>query len=425
MRRLLLILIAVLALLIPATAAQAHPSGTSGVLVEMNEHGAELTLQLQLDQFNKATGMDLTATQPIPVEAIDQLVMESVQLTGNGGDYATSITDTGIEKVNDTVALVVTLDAVAPGEAGPFTLNYSLLTHQLSDHKVYVSRIEDGQETDLLGVISANQPDLAIDEGMPKAGVATMIGEGMHHIADGYDHLLFLAVLLLSAPLLATWTPAGLRWSPRADGLKSSLKRILTIVTAFTVGHSVTLLVVSLGWITPPVQVIETIVALSIAVAAWNLFRPLFTNGEVLLAGLFGLVHGMAFATTILELNLNTQDTLLAVLGFNIGIELAQLIGVAVTVPLIHLAATGNYYRQLRVAVAAFAILASLAWVAGIWTDSDSILTPMFDVVAAHPLLSYAAFAAAMLLLGLAGPKTTREPAVKTAKPVDTKAPAK
>lgn len=406
MRRLLLILIAVLALLIPATAAQAHPSGTSGVLVKTTEHGAELTLQLQLDQFNKATGMNLTATKRIPVEEIDQLVMESVQLYDQSGDYATSITDTGIKKVNNVDALVVTLDAVAPREAGPFTLNYSLLTHQLTDHLVYVSRIEDGRETDLLGVISANQPSLTIDESAPKAGVATMIGQGMHHIADGYDHLLFLAVLLLSAPLLATSTPAGRRWSPRADGLKSSMKRILSIVTAFTVGHSITLLVVSLGWINPPVQYIETIVALSIAVAAWNLVLPIFTNGEVLLAGIFGLVHGMAFATTILELNLNTADTLLAVIGFNIGIELAQLIGVAVTVPLIHIAATGNYYRQLRVAVAGFAIVASLAWVAGIWTDSDSVLTPMFDAVAAHPLLSYLVFAAAMLLLGLAGPKS-------------------
>ncbi|WP_248763060.1 HupE/UreJ family protein [Pseudarthrobacter sp. SSS035] len=419
MRRLVMFLIAFVVLFGPATAAQAHPVGTTGVLIEVKEDRLGLTLQLQLDQLNKATGLDLVRDGSVPAGDIARLVNEKIAITAGDAAYTTEITGIGYGTINGSDALIVNVAAASPSRPGPFTLDYSLLTDKLSGHKVYVSRVVDGHEAELLGVITADQPTLAIDVDTEKASVGAMIGHGMHHIADGYDHLLFLAVLLLSAPLVAKRTAAGWRWSPRADSLRSSVKRILTIVTAFTLGHSITLLIVSLGWFTPPVQYVETIVAASIAVAAWNLVRPMFAHGEVVLASVFGLVHGMAFATTILEMNLDTPDTLLAVLGFNIGIELAQLLGVILTVPLIHVAATGNHYRRLCGVFAVFGIVASAAWVVGIWTDSDSALTPLFDGVAAYPLVSYLVFAGVMLLLGFAKPrtisKTGARPGVKTA----------
>ncbi|WP_051389267.1 HupE/UreJ family protein [Arthrobacter sp. 35W] len=413
MRRLLMFLVALVVAFGPAAAAQAHPVGTTGVLIDFEGGHLGLTLQLQLDQLNKATGLGLVPGGLLPTADIERLVAEKVSLTSDGAAYATETTGIRYDSINGTDALVVDL-AAAPGAGhGPFTLAYSLLTDTLSGHKVYVSRVVDGSEAELLGVITATQPTLAIDPRSQKASVGSMIEHGMAHIADGYDHLLFLAVLLLSAPLVAKRTSAGWRWSPRADSLGSSVKRILTIVTAFTAGHSITLLVVSLGWFTPPVRYIETIVAVSIAVAAWNLVRPMFAHGEVVLAGVFGLVHGMAFATTILEMKLDTADTLLAVLGFNIGIELAQLIGVVLTVPLIHVAATGNHYRRFCMVFAVFGIVASAAWTVGIWTGSDSVLTPLFDAVAGQPLLSYAVFAAAMLTLGFIRPKTTGKVALE------------
>ncbi|MGO4104732.1 HupE/UreJ family protein [Leifsonia sp. YAF41] len=414
MRRLVMFIIAFVVLFGPATAAQAHPVGTTGVLIDVKAESVGLTLQLQLDQLNKATGLGLAPGGSIPTEDIARLIDDKVALTAGDRTYTTTIAGLDYGSINGTDALIVNLTAVLPSGPGSFTLNYSLLTDVLTDHKVYVSRVVDGSEPELLGVISATQSTLDIAVDSPKASVGAMIGQGMHHIADGYDHLMFLAVLLLSAPLVAKRSAAGWRWSPRADSLRSSLKRILAIVTAFTVGHSITLLIVSLGWFTPPVRLVETFVALSIAAAAWNLVRPMFAHGEVLLAGVFGLVHGMAFATTILELNLNVTDTLLAVLGFNIGIELAQLIGVILTVPLIHVAATGNYYRPFCWVVAGLGIVASAAWTVGIWTGTDSVLTPLFDGIATYPLVSYVLFVTLMVLLGFATPKITGKTGVKT-----------
>lgn len=405
MRRLVMIIFALALLFVPAAAAQAHPVGTTGVLVDIKGGTVGLTLQLQLDQLHKATGFALIPGGSIPTADITRLIRDKVSLTSGERAYGTTITGMSYGSINEVDALIVTLAATSPSGPGPFTLNYSLLTDVVKDHKVYVSRVVDGDVPELLGVITATQPSLEIAATSPKAGIGDMIGQGLRHIADGYDHLMFLAVLLLSAPLAARRTGRGWRWSPRADSLRSSVKRILTIVTAFTVGHSITLLVVSLGWLTPPVRLVETVVALSIAVAAWNLVRPIAAHGEVLLAGIFGLVHGMAFATTILEMKLTMADTLWAVLGFNIGIELAQLLGVALTVPLIHVAATGRWYRPFCRWVAALGVVASAAWAVGIWTGTDSALTPLFDGIAAHPLASYVLFVALMLFLGFAGPK--------------------
>lgn len=406
MRRLVMIFIAFLLMFGPASAAQAHPVGTTGMLVEVEGDRLGLTLQLQLDQLNKYPDLDLTAGDPIPAGTIERLVNEKVAVTAGGEASTTEITGIAHGTINDRDAVVVNMTAVSPTGSGPFTVRSSLITDVLDDHKVYVSRTADGEEAELLGVITATQQTLVIDAHSQKSGLGAMIGHGMHHIADGYDHLLFLALLLLSAPLVAVRTGAGWRWSQRKTGLGPSLKRILSIVTAFTIGHSVTLLVVSLGWFTPPVRYVETFVALSIGVAAWNLACPMFAHGEVMLAGVFGLVHGMAFATTILEMNLNLADTLLAVLGFNIGIELAQLLGVLLVVPLIHVAANGKYYGRFCQVVAVFGVAASAAWVVGIWTDMDSVLTPAFDGIAANPLLSYVVFIGAMLLLGYTGGRT-------------------
>jgi hypothetical protein len=93
----------------------------------------------------------------------------------------------------------------------------------------------------------------------------------MCHIAEGTDHMLFLLVLLLPAPLLvarAEWgTPVGVR---------QSLLRIFGIVTAFTIGHSLTLSLAALGAVTVPSHPVEVLIAVSILVSAVHAFRPIF-----------------------------------------------------------------------------------------------------------------------------------------------------
>ena len=93
----------------------------------------------------------------------------------------------------------------------------------------------------------------------------------MRHIAEGTDHLLFLLVLLLPAPLVVS----GLRWGPPA-GVRRSLLRILGIVSAFTLGHSITVALAALNAINVPSRPVEVLIAVSILVSAVHAYRPIF-----------------------------------------------------------------------------------------------------------------------------------------------------
>ena len=125
-------------------------------------------------------------------------------------------------------------------------------------------------------------------------GFAAMFRLGARHIAEGTDHLLFLLALILPAPLLA----AGGRWGGYAGG-KTALRRIVKVVTAFTLGHSITLVFGGAGLGAPPGAVVESAIALSILVSAVHALVPIFRGREVFIAGGFGLVHGLAFAATL------------------------------------------------------------------------------------------------------------------------------
>jgi hypothetical protein len=187
---------------------------------------------------------------------------------------------------------------------------------------------------------------------------ASMFRLGMRHIAEGTDHLLFLMALLLSAPLLA----AGGRWTGFA-GVRPSLVRILKVVTAFTVGHSLTLALAAVGVVKVPNPPVEVLIAVSIFISAANALRPIFPGREARVAAFFGLIHGLAFASTLSLLGLGRWERVGSILGFNLGIEAMQLIVVSATLPSLLLLSRSRGYSILRVGGAAFAGIASVGWI--------------------------------------------------------------
>jgi hydrogenase/urease accessory protein HupE len=134
----------------------------------------------------------------------------------------------------------------------------------------------------------------------------TFIPSGIHHIMIGPDHILFLIGLLL---LGGSWTA------------------LLKIVTAFTVGHSVTLSLAALNVVTPPPSVIEPAIALSIVfVGADNLVRGDGRDLRMWVALVFGLVHGFGFANVLREFGLPREALGWSLFSFNVGVEIGQLV---------------------------------------------------------------------------------------------------
>jgi hypothetical protein len=183
----------------------------------------------------------------------------------------------------------------------------------------------------------------AISRGFTWSGLGGAFRLGARHIAEGTDHLLFLLTLLLPAPLLAS---AG-RWSGRAT-IRRSLIHILGIVTAFTLGHSLTLALSGLGLVHLPSRPVEVLIAFSILVSAIHAMRPLFPGREALVAASFGLVHGLAFASALNELGVTGWYRLVSLFGFNLGIEGMQLAVVAMTLPALLIASRTETYAVFR-----------------------------------------------------------------------------
>jgi HupE / UreJ protein len=204
---------------------------------------------------------------------------------------------------------------------------------------------------------------------------------GIRHIAEGTDHLLFLLVLLLPAPLLV----AGGRWKG-TTGVRTSVLRILRIVTAFTIGHSLTLALAAFGFVHVPSRPIEVLIAVSILVSAAHALRPIFPGREAAIAAFFGLVHGLAFASTLSELGLGRWERLAGILSFNVGIETMQLAVVAATLPSLILMRRTRAYPWLRIGGALFAGAASTGWIVERVLGEQSSVDKVVNELAHHSL---------------------------------------
>ena len=154
--------------------------------------------------------------------------------------------------------------------------------------------------------------------------------EGLAHVWSGWDHMLFIAGLFIAAALRRE----GSRWQP-VPRLGPALADAAKLVTAFTIAHAVTLCLTVLGVVSLPSRFVESLVALSVLFAGINNLLPMVERRALFtLAWVFGLIHGTAIAGALLELGLPTSGRLLALLGFNIGVEAAQLLLVGLLVPL-------------------------------------------------------------------------------------------
>ncbi len=153
--------------------------------------------------------------------------------------------------------------------------------------------------------------------------------EGVWHIWQGYDHILFLLCLLFPAVLTKTGSTT---YQP--DPLQSTLLQVAKIVTAFTLAHSITLAMAVLGYVSLPSRWVETTIALSVFLAAINNVYPILNQRLWLVALVFGLIHGFGFASVLAELDLTSSSLTVSLLGFNVGVEVGQLFIVAVFIPL-------------------------------------------------------------------------------------------
>lgn len=412
-----------LALIVVSGQAFAHPMPNSLVLLNLQPDGVAAELQLPLSELQLAFGKDVnhdasTLVERLGTELRAYILAHVRPVSDDNRLWSVTIRDMKVTPVEESASgpyqeLSVNLWLQPPAGASSriFMLNYDVIIHQLVTHIALISIRQDwegGIYTEQLpveaGVIrldvrSNTIPPLKIaqTEGGYWNGFASMVKLGMHHIAEGTDHLLFVLVLLLSAPLLAQ----GGKWNT-FGGTRYTLMRLFHVVTAFTIGHSVTLLAGALGWLRLPSQPVEILIAFSILVSAVHAWRPIFPGREAYIAAGFGLIHGLAFAGTLENLDLPVTPMLLSILGFNIGIEIMQLFVIAITIPWLILLSKTVFYKGIRIGGAVLAAIAALGWMTERFLEQSNLLTQIVERMATYshwvvPALACTSFACYIL----------------------------
>lgn len=353
-----------LLLLLISSAVQAHKASDSFIYVDQHQSEIridvalrDLALVLPLDRNGdqKLSGSELRASR----DRITRWTEQGITLSNASGDCRMTGQQWGLSSHSDGPYAAGRYTVHCPDGSVPETLEYRLLFAQDPLHRGLVS-LESG-EFSTLGVLAPDNRRFSLtNEGAPGslALFGTFVYQGIVHLLIGLDHILFLLVLMLPATL---GKPNG---TERA-GLKPRLRELTGIVTAFTVAHSITLVLAALEIVRLPIAWVEAVIALSIAVAAINVMWPVLGKKTWKLAFGFGLIHGFGFASVLGDLTSGISQTVLALAGFNIGVELGQLALLMLLFPIFYLWGKTNHYGKAAVPVMLIAVGAiSLYWVA-------------------------------------------------------------
>lgn len=197
-----------------------------------------------------------------------------------------------------------------------------------------------GNHMNISLVLSPEEPTQVLDlsDSSVWRGFFALVRLGVEHIWIGIDHILFLVALILPSVLRRE----GGRWRP-AESFSRALIKIVTIVSCFTIAHTITLSLAALGVVDLPSRLVESVIALSITIAALHNLWPSPKVNEAAIAFVFGLFHGFGFASVLGSLGLGTDHLVLSLLGFNLGVEIGQVAIIAAVFPLLFFA------RRLRV----------------------------------------------------------------------------
>ena len=319
-----------------ARTADAHPAPFSYLDLHLHESRIEGSLTLHVIDVAHDLGM------PRPPDLLDAAVIErerpriiglvSSRVWLRSGDAALTPDWGRIETApeRDAVRLVF---RVAGSAGGSITIRARLFPYDPL-HQTFLNVYENGSLRQQM-VFNADDADRTYYRGTAQgtlAVVGTFIPAGIHHILIGPDHILFLVGLLLLG---------GGGWA------------LVRIVTAFTIGHSITLSLAALDVVAPPASLIEPAIALSIVfVGADNLLVG--TRGRDVRAWIalaFGLVHGFGFAYVLKEFGLPREALAWSLFSFNVGVEIGQLLIVLVIAGVLALVRQRNQAAGRRVAV--------------------------------------------------------------------------
>jgi HupE / UreJ protein len=371
--------LAAVAFLCAASGARAHKASDAYVQMTGTEKGLTVRVDIALRDLDAVLDIDTDGNGQLTWDeirtawpAIEGYVASHVQIEG----CSLGAPLRALERRADGVYAALAFASACTPKAEP-PIRYTVFADVDPTHRG-IARISIPGQPSTVRVLDPRQPlalsaaagsEAAAGAGPGASSIAPspaavaqapagFLREGVHHIVTGYDHVLFLMCLLF--PAVMRRTQQG--WQP-LQTLREALWPVLGIVTAFTVAHSITLALAALKWVSLPSWFIEPAIAVTIILAALNNLWPIFRGRVVWVTFAFGLLHGFGFASVLSELNLPTAQFAFALLQFNVGLELGQIMIVVVALSLMFLAR--NSLRYVPVVIrggSGVAIAVALLW---------------------------------------------------------------
>jgi hypothetical protein len=370
-----------LALVSSAGTASAHRNDESYLYLDVGDDDLRGTVQMPYGDIRRVLGLRLAGTdEEVRAEIATNLALlqrYAAERTSIGADgVAWDVAFDGFSLLSDEEVteeglgyVILPFIADLGGGAVPqlIELEFTPFLAEIPDRN-NIGLISNyweagfiGQEANELVVFSSGSTTGVIDlSGASQwKNFRASMDLGVDHIRTGPDHIFFILVLLLPVVLILV---AGV-WYP-APSFARSLWKVFVVATMFTIAHSITFTLAGLDILPlPPAKLTETLIALSIAVAALHNLKPIFGDREWVIAFGFGLFHGMGFAAFVDDLEISRTTQLVSLLGRNLGIELGQLVIILVSLPALYILSRTRFYRPFFVATMVVLAAVSLVWV--------------------------------------------------------------
>lgn len=330
--------------------AHAHKPSDSYLVLRVNENTITGQWDIALRDLEYAIGLDANADGNITWgelkakhDEIAKFALTRLSISADGAACQSQPTDHLVDEHSDgTYAVLQFSTTCANHRLLTLEVEYSLFFDIDAQHKGLL-RLDDvsGTRSAIFSADSRVQR-IVLAETSPLEQFATFVKEGVWHIWIGFDHILFILSLLLPSVLIYRQG----RWHP-AEKAAPVFWDVLRVVTAFTLAHSLTLTLAALEVISLPSRLVEATIAASVVLAAINNLRPVVLGRRWLVALLFGLIHGFGFASVLADLGLPQGQMLLALVGFNLGVEIGQLAIVCAFLPAAFVVRASGLYLRL------------------------------------------------------------------------------
>lgn len=329
--------IMILAFLMPGLdgRADAHETTRSFVSIERDARAISVRLRVAFRDIEVAVWMDEDLDGRITwgevrrrLDAVDAYVRAGFALEA-GGICELKRTGAAASVRSDVAYLDIRLAGHCPSTDAPLTVR-SHLFHEIDpDHREFVQAIVGGATSSTLLSAASPSVELSGDTGGALGSFAAFFRAGVEHLMAGPDHLVFLLTLILPAVCAA-------------GNARRAAVGVLTAVTGFTLAHAVTLTAATTEILRPPTDTINMLIALSIMLTAADNVWPFIPAPRAAVAAFFGIIHGFGFATALGALDLTGSGLAVALFGFNVGIEAAQVGVVLITMPALFMLAGGR-----------------------------------------------------------------------------------